>query len=67
LHHVHLHNYITHKELTLHIRLANDMTIDAGHDIATAIEDMIKEKFAMETTIHIEPTKKEEIKPHEQL
>ena len=55
LHHFHLHNYISHKELTLHMMLDKDMTIKSGHDIATVIEDMIKEKFDMEATIHIEP------------
>ena len=55
LHHFHLHNYISSKELTFHIRLDKDMTIEQGHDIATAIEKMVKEKFDMETTIHVEP------------
>jgi len=55
LHHVHIHNYISQKELTLHIRLDNDATIKQGHDIASVIERMIKESFEMESTIHIEP------------
>jgi divalent metal cation (Fe/Co/Zn/Cd) transporter len=55
LHHIHLHNYITHKELTLHIMLDKDMTIEEGHDIATRVELMIEEKFGMDATIHIEP------------
>jgi len=55
LHHVHLHNYISQKELTLHIRLDKDMTIAEGHKIATEIEKMILEKFDMVATIHVEP------------
>jgi len=55
LHHLHLHNYISHKELTLHIRLDGHMSVDEGHKIATSVEDMVKEKFDMEATIHIEP------------
>jgi cation diffusion facilitator family transporter len=55
LHHIHLHNYITHKELTLHIRLPGDMTIEQGHDIATEVEKLIAEEFNMEATTHIEP------------
>jgi cation diffusion facilitator family transporter len=55
LHHFHIHDYVVHKELTLHLRLAKDMTIEDGHKIASAIEDMILEKFNMETTIHVEP------------
>jgi cation diffusion facilitator family transporter len=56
-HHFHLHNYISHKELTLHIKLDKNMTIEKGHSIATVIEDMIKEKFDMVATIHVEPLK----------
>ena len=56
-HHFHLHDYIVHKEMTFHIRLKNDMTIENGHNIATDIENMIKEKFDIVATIHIEPLK----------
>jgi len=55
LHHLHLHNYISHKEISLHVRLDGSMTVDEGHNIATMIEKMIKEKFDMDATIHIEP------------
>lgn len=55
LHHFHLHNYITHKELSLHMRLGKDMTIEKGHDIATAIEKMLKEKYGVDSIIHVEP------------
>lgn len=55
LHHFHIHNYITHKELTFHIRLEKDKTIEEGHVIAKKIEDMIEEKFNMATTIRVEP------------
>ena len=55
LHHVHIHNYISHKELTLHIRLDKNTTIEKGHDIATGIEKLIKDKYDIDATIHIEP------------
>ncbi|MDR0554700.1 MAG: cation diffusion facilitator family transporter [Treponema sp.] len=55
LHHFHLHNYVAHKELTLHIRLNKDLTIEKGHQIATGIENIIGERFGIITTIHIEP------------
>ena len=57
IHHFHLHNYISQKELTLHMRLDKNMTIEEGHNIATVIENMIKEKFGMAATIHVEPLK----------
>jgi len=59
LHHVHLHNYITHKELTLHIRLEENMTIKDSHKVATVIENIIQEKFAMIATTHVEPLEPE--------
>jgi len=55
LHHVHLHDYISQKELTLHIRLDKKLTIEEGHNVTLAIEKMIREKFNMEATIHVEP------------
>jgi divalent metal cation (Fe/Co/Zn/Cd) transporter len=59
-HHFHLHNYITHKEVTFHMRLGKNLTIENGHDIATVIEGMIRERFNMEATIHVEPLKEDE-------
>jgi len=55
LHHFHMHDYISQKELTLHIMLDKDITIENGHKVATDIENMIKEKFDMIATIHVEP------------
>ena len=57
LHHIHLHDYISQKELTMHIRLDKNMTIEKAHIITLALEEMIKEKFGMEVTIHVEPPK----------
>jgi len=54
-HHFHLHNYITHKELTFHIRLNENLTIGEAHKIATKIEKAIMEKFNITATIHVEP------------
>jgi len=55
IHHFHLHNYITHKELTFHIRLKGNLTIGEAHKIASKIEESILEKFEMSATIHVEP------------
>jgi cation diffusion facilitator family transporter len=54
-HHFHIHNYISSKELTFHIKLKNDTTVEEGHAIATAIEELINEKLSLISTIHIEP------------
>ena len=55
MHHFHLHNYISQKEITFHIRLDKNMTIENGHIIASNIEDMIRDKFNMAATVHLEP------------
>ncbi|MDR2942423.1 MAG: cation diffusion facilitator family transporter [Treponema sp.] len=55
IHHFHIHNYISHKELTFHIRLKKDITIGKGHIVASEIENTILEKFNMSATIHVEP------------
>lgn len=55
LHHLHFHIYGNTKELTFHIRLPGDMRLEEAHQIATNLEEKIKEKMDIETTIHIEP------------
>lgn len=55
LHHFHIHNYVSHQELTFHLKLDNKMSIKEGHVIATAVENMIREKFGIIATAHIEP------------
>jgi cation diffusion facilitator family transporter len=55
LHHFHIHNYVLHKELTLHIKLDKNMTIEKSHKIATEIEKMIETDFGIIATIHTEP------------
>lgn len=55
LHHVHLHNYITHKELTFHVCLSPDYTIEKAHDMINRIEDRIRVEFNIEATIHVDP------------
>ena len=55
LHHFHIHNYILHKELTMHIRIDKNMTIETGHTIATNIENRINEQFGIVATVHVEP------------
>jgi cation diffusion facilitator family transporter len=54
-HHFHVHNYGDHTEVTFHIKLPHDMTIQTAHDISTEIEKAIKEKYGFVATIHIEP------------
>jgi cation diffusion facilitator family transporter len=55
IHHFHLHDYVTQKELTLHIRLDKNLSIEKGHQIASEIEENIRKEFDIIATVHIEP------------
>ncbi|MDR2499211.1 MAG: cation diffusion facilitator family transporter [Tannerellaceae bacterium] len=58
-HHFHIHNYVTHREVTFHIRLDSQLSIDQAHQIASRIEQIVQEKFDIEATIHVEPLLKQ--------
>lgn len=55
LHHIHLHRYGQHVELTMHIRLPKNTTLENAHKIADEIEFEIAKKLNIEATIHMEP------------
>jgi cation diffusion facilitator family transporter len=54
-HHFHIHNYISSKELTFHVKIDSRLTVEQGHAIADAIEKEIEEKLSIVSTIHMEP------------
>jgi cation diffusion facilitator family transporter len=54
-HHLHVHNYVTHKEMTFHICLPPSYSIEKGHQITLSIENRIREELNIEATIHIDP------------
>ena len=54
-HHIHIHRYGNHAELTLHITLPGDQSLEQAHSTATDIEDVIREELGIEATIHMEP------------
>jgi cation diffusion facilitator family transporter len=56
-HHFHIHNYVMHQELTFHVRLPNQMTIEQAHRIISLIEEAIHLELGIDATIHIEPEK----------
>jgi cation diffusion facilitator family transporter len=67
LHHVHLHRYGDHVEITLHIKLPKDTILEDAHDIATNIEETIAAEMNMEATIHMEPLFDEDPELHQKL
>lgn len=55
LHHIHIHEYGEHTEVTLHIRLPPETPVSTAHKIASDIEKIIKDTLKWEATVHIEP------------
>ena len=55
LHHIHIHNYGNHSELSCHIKLPPQMPLVEAHEICTKIEKSIQAKFGYVVTIHPEP------------
>lgn len=55
LHHVHIHEYGHHVELTMHIIIDGSLSLNKAHEMANAVEQAIRNKLGMEPTIHVEP------------
>ena len=54
-HHIHIHRYGDHIEVTLHVTLPADYTLDAAHEISDRIDQRLRGELAVEPTIHLEP------------
>jgi len=55
VHHIHIHNYGIHKEVTFHICLPDTMNIKQAHDISDSLESAVYKKLNIVATIHIDP------------
>jgi len=54
-HHLHVHHYGEHTEMTLHIKLDKNLSLEGAHNITSMIEDDIRTELGIEATIHTEP------------
>jgi cation diffusion facilitator family transporter len=55
-HHLHMHAYGEHSELTFHLNFPPEMPLHEAHLHASQVEDAIRREMQAEATIHIEPT-----------
>lgn len=55
VHHLHLHRYGDHVELTLHVKLPQQMNLEEAHELASRLEEVIRTELNFEPTIHLEP------------
>jgi len=54
-HHIHVHHYGEHTEMTFHIKLEKYLSLEGAHNITSMIEDDIRNELGIEATIHTEP------------
>ena len=55
IHHVHIHSYGDHIELTFHIRLPSEWNLVDAHSISDKLEKSLIEKYGYDPTIHVDP------------
>jgi cation diffusion facilitator family transporter len=55
-HHLHVHSYGEHRELTFHLDFPPRMALHEAHKNASAVERRIRTELGVEATIHIEPS-----------
>jgi len=56
IHHIHLHRYGDHVELTFHVTLPSEMTLKSAHEHVVKLEEKIQEELDMIPTIHTDPS-----------
>ncbi len=55
IHHIHVHRYGLHQEVTFHVCFPEETTLKDAHAKVDQIERELREKFNIESTIHIDP------------
>lgn len=54
-HHLHIHRYGEHVELTFHIHLDGALSLEEAHDYIVKLEEAVEENLEMTATIHADP------------
>ena len=54
-HHLHLHSYGGHHELTLHLYLPAEMTVYEAHAVSERVEVALAEQLGVTATVHVDP------------
>jgi cation diffusion facilitator family transporter len=60
IHHVHMHRYGDHVELTLHARAPGATSLARAHRLASTLENRIRDELGYEATIHMETVEVED-------
>lgn len=54
-HHLHLHSYGSHHELTLHLCLPGEMTVAEAHAVSERVEEALASELGVTATVHVDP------------
>ena len=55
-HHLHIHTYGDHKEVTMHLQLNPEMKLQEVHGVVERVEQRVLEEVGLVATIHVDPT-----------
>lgn len=55
VHHVHLHSYGAHREVTFHILLPGNCSLEQAHEASRRVESDVRRILGCRATIHVEP------------
>jgi cation diffusion facilitator family transporter len=55
IHHLHVHRYGDHVEVTLHVTMPEALSLKEAHDLSSILEERIRDTLKVEPTIHLEP------------
>ncbi len=55
VHHIHVHRYGTHTEMTCHVNVDKNMSVGDAHDLVDDFEQALRDGMGIEPTVHIEP------------
>lgn len=50
-----IHDYGTHRAISLTIQVGGDLTVEEAHRIATEVKHVVDRELRAETTVHVEP------------
>ncbi len=59
IHHVHIHRYGDHTELTCHVRMDGALSVDEAHSVVKRYESALRDQLNVEPTVHVDPRERD--------
>ena len=55
VHHIHIHRYGDHTELTCHVHVDGTKSVSEAHDLVDEFEQALRDRMGVEPTVHVDP------------